>query len=119
MVDDSDQAREPTSGRDNPEKAEFLFFWQNLFARIKRLVSDREDVIRMDSDSRIVRANLLNLQIEGGFEHFWIAEHPGGVVEDNHCESVVDDELFSELLAAEEEWIRLQQIRDQFRKNTD
>ncbi|WP_422134309.1 hypothetical protein [Endozoicomonas sp. ALD040] len=119
MVDDSDQGQEPASGRNNPENTEFLFFWQNLFARIRRFVSDRQDVIRMDSDARIVRSNLLNLQIEGRFEHFWIAEHPEEVVEDNQCESIVDDELFSELLAIEEEWIRLQQFRDQFRKNTD
>ncbi|WP_252179434.1 hypothetical protein [Endozoicomonas sp. 4G] len=118
MVDDSDQA-EPASGGEDPEKAEFLFFWQNLFARIKRFASDRQDIVRMDDASRIVRANLLSLQIEGRFEHFWIEEQTEGLEEDGDSQSTVGDELFSELLATQEEWIRLQRLRDQLRKNND
>ncbi|WP_257292371.1 hypothetical protein [Endozoicomonas sp. ONNA1] len=119
MIDDSDQGDEPTSGPGNLEKGEFLFFWKSLFARVKRFFSDREVILRIDDDSRVVRANLLNLQIEDRFEHFWIEERAEGVEEDGDSDSVVGHELFSELLAAEEEWIRLQRIRNQFRKNND
>ncbi|MGI9283040.1 MAG: hypothetical protein ACR2PX_25875 [Endozoicomonas sp.] len=121
MVEDSDQAHSPDPQGRKGLKFKLLSLWRGLLSWSKRLVSDwrEEEVVRIDDDSRRVRANLLSLHIEDRFEHFWIEERVQDIEEDDDSESVVGDELFSELLAAEEEWIRLQQIRNQFRKNND
>ncbi|WP_062269824.1 hypothetical protein [Endozoicomonas arenosclerae] len=121
MVDDSDQSHEPIPEGRHSAGVSFSGFWSNLLSRLKRFVSEwgEEDVIRIDDESRIVRANLLTLQLEDRFELFWIEESTQEIEEEMDEDSIVGDELFSELLAAEEEWIRLQQIRDQYRKDND
>ncbi|KEQ12130.1 hypothetical protein [Endozoicomonas numazuensis] len=121
MVDDSDQTQDAAPRGNNRIAVALFSLWQKLLARMKPCFSrwGEEESVGIDDDSRIVRANLLSLQIEDRFEHFWIEERAQEIEEDNDSESVEGDELFSELLAAEEEWARLQQIRDQFRKNND
>ena len=119
MVEDPKPIRRHQSGPEKEQKRSILQRWQSLLSKLRGwYTADSGDrkVYEFDESGQLV-SSLLIIYVEGRYETFLIEGRKEEVSEVEGEDFMEVDELFSELLNAEEEWVRLQKVREGYKKN--